>query len=297
MVLFSFAAASAATIPVDLNKIITSILVPDANGNPVRSGAGFFVVVKDPSKPDNAFGYLVTAKHLLRDPNGRRYDHIFVRLNKIKGGSDIVRIDLQADGKSSLFTLPDPAVDIAVIPALPNTAVYDFRAVPEDMIEPPKEYSRMEMGSGSDVFFVGPLQSYDATVLIPVARFGHIALIPGRPLAWRPDRATPLQPTRLLLIEGQSFAGNAGSPVFLMPNPDDAIENFITQSPAYKLLGVTVGDYNAAGVASPAEANPGPAGAFNTNIEAVAPGFLLYQIIYSNDLKKMRGGAVEQAKK
>jgi hypothetical protein len=299
------APASATTIPADLNKVITTIFVPDAHDTPVPNGDGFFVVVKDVKRPDNAYGYLITAKHVLETAPGQFYDHIFVKLNKIKGGTQLLRVDLQDDGKSQVFTRPEPGVDIAVVPALPDASVYDFRAIPEEMIQSPKAFDDLEIGEGSDIFFVSPLQGYGAAQeTVPVARFGHITLVPSRPLAWRPNPTQPATPARFFLVEGQSSGGDAGAPVFLTPNPDDAIESFITQTPLFKLVGVVMGSYNDMATTTAGSAGLPPTAAMiaraaqSANVEAVAPSLFLYQIIFSDELKKLRGGdSVEQANK
>jgi hypothetical protein len=294
-IFYSPPSAAGPTVPVELNKILVDIFVPGDQGKPVLSGTGFFVVVKDITKPDNAFGYLVTAKHILQDSRGQFYSQVFIKLNKIKGGTDLLRLDLNQNGRSWVFALPNPNIDIAVVPALPNTAEYDFRAIPEEMIQSAKSFADLEIGDGSDIFFVSALQAYGTDeAIIPIARFGHIAWMQNRLLAWRPNSARPVQPTSIFLIEGQSSGGDQGAPVFLMPNPDDAIESFITESPTFKLIGVILGDYrDPAGTSTSAM----PGSRQSLSIAAVAPSFYLYQIIFSDELKKMRSGAVEQAKR
>jgi hypothetical protein len=289
--------AATATIPVELTKIVVDVYVANGQGKPIENGTGFFAVVKDVAKPDNAFGYLVTAKHVLQDDKDKYYAKVYVKLNKIKGGTELVQLQLSQNGKSWIFTLPDPAVDIAVIPALPSTAVYDFRAIPEEMIQSPKIFSTLQIGDGSEVFFVGAAQGYGGSdqASIPIARFGHISSYPTRTTVWRPDPGAPLRSSKMFLIEGQSFGDDAGAPVFLLPNPDDEIESFITETPLIKLAGVMVGNYN--DTSSDKSATAFPTAQQNTNIEAVTPSAFLYQIIYSDDLKKMRAGPVEQAKK
>lgn len=282
----------ATTIPTELNRIVVDIYASHGQGNPIPRGTGFFVLVKDPSKPGNAFGYLVTAKHLLQDDRGQYYKDVFVKLNKIKGGTDLVKVQLSLGDKSLVFALPDPAVDLVVMPGLPDTTIYDFRAIPEEMIQSPKAFADLDVGEGSDIVFMSPLQNFGGAETIPVARFGHIALIPSRPLAWRANATQAAKPGRFFLIEGQASSDDAGAPVFLQPNPDDAIETFITQAPLFKLIGIVIGNYS--DPAAPAAATPTRQ---NANIEAVVPSTFLYQIIFSDELRKMRSGIVEQAKK
>jgi hypothetical protein len=135
--------AIAAAIPPEVKKAVTFIFPADAQGNILRDaktnipspyGTGFFVTVANEPPRVGGYGYLVTAKHVLKAPDGKDFSRIFLRLNKLKGDAEYVALDLVQDGRSVVYTHPDPTVDIAVVPAFPNGSVYDFKTVPADLL-------------------------------------------------------------------------------------------------------------------------------------------------------------------
>src|SRR5438874_913896 len=72
----------AATIPPEIKKTVTFIFPADAQGNimrdaktgvPLPYGTGFFVTVSNTPPRAGAYGYLVTAKHVLKAPNGNDF--------------------------------------------------------------------------------------------------------------------------------------------------------------------------------------------------------------------------------
>jgi len=78
----------AETVPSDVKKVVTFIFPADAQGNlllrdnnPVPYGTGFFVGIKDDAG-NGVYGYLVTAKHVLKDPQGNDFNRVFLRLNR-----------------------------------------------------------------------------------------------------------------------------------------------------------------------------------------------------------------------
>jgi hypothetical protein len=61
----------------------------DQRNNPIPYGTGFFVAVKsDDGK--GVYGYLVTAKHVLKDPQGNDFNRVYIRLNKKQGDAEFV---------------------------------------------------------------------------------------------------------------------------------------------------------------------------------------------------------------
>src|ERR1035437_2432827 len=119
MVLFFGASQgkSAAVLP-DIKKAVTFIFFADAQGNllrdpktnlPIPDGTGFFVVVNTDPPSTSVYGYLVTAKHVLRDPiGGAFYKRIYVRLNPLNGeDAKYVSVDLNQNGVKNLFLHSD----------------------------------------------------------------------------------------------------------------------------------------------------------------------------------------------
>lgn len=134
--------AISATIPPDIKKVVTFIFLADDQGqlkidsnthSPIPYGTGFFVGIKD-AAGNGLYGYIVTAKHVLKDQKGAFFDRIYLRINKLSGDAQYVPFDLNRNGQSLIFTHADPTVDIAVVPALPNQTIFDFKVISEDML-------------------------------------------------------------------------------------------------------------------------------------------------------------------
>ena len=91
-------AAPSATIPPEVKKAVTFIYPSDAHGDIVRDaktgvptpyGTGFFVFLANEIPPRaGGYGYLVTAKHVLKAPTGASFSRVYLRLNKLKGDAE-----------------------------------------------------------------------------------------------------------------------------------------------------------------------------------------------------------------
>src|ERR1700722_12525700 len=186
--------ASAATIPPDIKKVVTFILLSDVQGNlqrdartnaPVANGTGFFAAVKDEPTGSGIYGYLVTAKHVLQTPQGTFFNRIYLRLNKNSGDVEYIPLDLTQSGMKNVFIHPDPTVDIAVVPVIPRQDVFDFKVLPEEMLTTQESFPKLQIGEGSDVFFAGLLvQFYGEHRNFPVVRFGRVAMLPDERIPW-----------------------------------------------------------------------------------------------------------------
>jgi len=112
-----------AALPPDVTKVVSFIFLADASGNlardasnnPVPYGTGFFVGIKvgDGSQMS---GYLVTAKHVLKDADGHDLKKIFVRMNAKTGDPQFAPLDLLQNSISIVHTHTDATVDLAVVP-------------------------------------------------------------------------------------------------------------------------------------------------------------------------------------
>ena len=150
----------------DIGKVVTFIFTADSvgnlsrdprNNNPTPYGTGFFVFVKNEAGGPGGYGYLVTDKHVLKDPKGHDFSRIYVRVNRVQGDAEFGALDLSENGQSRVYTHPDPTVDLAVIPVMPRAGIYDFKTVPDEMLGA-KELPGI--GEGSSVFFVGLFTTY-----------------------------------------------------------------------------------------------------------------------------------------
>jgi hypothetical protein len=177
------AVAIAETTPTEVKKVVTFIFPADAQGNlmrdpktnnPIPYGTGFFVGVK--SDDGNGFyGYLVTAKHVVKDFQGKDFNRIYLRLNKQQGDAEFVALDLSQSDLRVVYTHTDPSVDIAVVPALPPQAIYDFKVIPEDMISTKATFDEFNIAEGSDIFFTGLFTN----VLWGAQKQSHSSVWPG----------------------------------------------------------------------------------------------------------------------
>lgn len=234
---------------------------------------------------------MVTAKHVLKAPDGTNLSKTFLRLNKLKGDAEFIPLDLIQDGKPSVYIHPDPTVDIAVVPALPRQDIYDVKAIPSDMLSNKASFKEFNIAEGSEVFFTGLfVQHYGEHRNNPIVRFGRVAMLPEDRIAWKED-GKPAQSVELYLLETQSYGGNSGSPVFFSLGSDRIPGSIIIGDPVIKLAGIMRGYFNdvrPVGFIQPTAANPIPIYSQNNGIAAVTPSYLLHDILFSDALKKFR---------
>jgi Trypsin-like peptidase domain len=283
--------------PPEIAKTVTFIFLADTNGvllvrnnAPVANGTGFFVLVENENGP-GGYGYLVTAKHVLRDEKGNYFPRVFVRINDKKGGSQFVSVDLVSSGEhQNLFVHKDPTVDIAVIPVLPDQHLFDFLAIPTALIKSKEDFKKSTIAAGSDVFFVGLFVAhYGDKVNTPIFRFGRVAMITDDRITWN-EPPKPVELAELYLLETMSFGGNSGSPVFFTQGADRTPGSIILGPPEITLAGVMRGNFNEPRVGRIIQMPNAvlPVFAQNIGIAAVTPAYLLREILYSEQLKKLR---------
>lgn len=292
--------SSAAPVPPEIKEVVTFIFLADAQGSlfrndkgePTASGTGFFVGVADERNPNRTFGYLVTAKHVLRASDGSFLKTIYLRLNTLKGDAEFVRLDLDSQGKSLVRTASDPSVDLAVVPAMPSEQVHRFKLIPDTMIPAKDSFADLHIGEGSDVFFTGLFASYYGVRRNnPIARFGRVAMLPEDCIDWTSPQGPP-ECAQLYLLEVQSWGGNSGSPVFFYMGSDRIPGSLVVGPPEIKLAGVMRGFFNANPDIHIVEM-PTSKGILilpNSGIAAVTPSYLLREILYSDELKRFRSG-------
>jgi hypothetical protein len=285
--------------PMEIAKAVTFIFLADGAGNlqlhpqtggPFANGTGFFVFVENTDGP-GGYGYLVTAKHVLQDENGKFYSRVYVRVNDKNSGSEFGWLDLTVSGdKQNVFAHTDPTVDIAVIPMLPDQNKFDYLAIPTALIKSKEDFKKSTIMPGSDVFFAGLFTPHVGDKRnVPIFRFGRVAMLTDDRIRWQEAGKQP-QMVELYLLETMSFGGNSGAPVFFSQGMDRQPGSIILGAPEITLAGVMRGNFN--------EAHPGeliqiPNASVavvrqNIGIAAVTPAYLLREILYSERLKKLR---------
>ncbi|MGO8928805.1 MAG: hypothetical protein ACLQU3_18210 [Limisphaerales bacterium] len=248
----------------------------------VPIGTCFGIAVRQTLPLTNAAGYIVTAKHVLIDTNGNHPRWVFLRVNTSLGHFEYVGIDLDPAKGFKIYTHPDKAVDIAVIDAQPPGGEGFWKMKWEDAatIATKEIIQKYAIQEGDEMFFTGLfLPFYGAQENIPICRFGSLAMLPREKIGIAPNEKADL-----FLMEGQSFPGNSGSPVFFHFS-----NTRVPQVPAvYYLAGVMKGyfkDYSEAEIVSET-ANTYLHG--NAGVAAVTPAYLLLDILNCDELKEKR---------
>jgi hypothetical protein len=296
-VMVSCGATRAAPLPPDMKKIVTFIFLADAAGNvakddtgkPIPYGTGFFVGIKI-GDGTRIICYLVTAKHVLKDEQGRNLKRVYVRLNSKEGDPNFAPVDLTESGLSRVYTHIDPTVDLAVVPVSIDEKTIDFRVISDDLLTTKEAFNELKISEGSDVFFIGLFTSfYGQHKNFPIARFGRVAMVSGEKIPWQDRPSEPVQEADLYLLETQSYGGNSGSPVFFSLGID-RVPGQLYLGTEVRLAGVMRGTFLNG---SPIQFRQSPTAVIpfstqNIGIAAVTPSYLLREILYSESLVKLR---------
>jgi hypothetical protein len=201
--------------------IFGTVTKPGPNGQPVSVesalGTGFLVSYPDKRLgPDGAFVYLVTAMHVLKDPDGRFLPQVKVRINLKKPLTDGREYDFienvpvtDKDGKLVWFRGED-GEDVAVLPFLPDQQKCEFMVVPIEMFAKEESLKQDNVQEGDSLYFIGLMGAYYGDNRnYPVIRRGTLAMM-------TPERIqTTTGPQKVSIAELSSWPGNSGSPVFL----------------------------------------------------------------------------------
>jgi hypothetical protein len=205
-------------------------------------GTVFFVGYPDTrGGSDFQFVYMVTAKHVLKDADGKYLKTIDVRLNlKTSGtkGYDFIREIPVTNDQGDLIWLheSDNAIDVAVLPFLPSIEKYDFKTIPFGMFVDDALLRKSNVAEGDPVFFVGLMaQYYGEFRNYPVVRRGTLALMTDEKID------TPTGSQRAFIAELLSWPGNSGSPVLL--NLGGLRGNTISVGGPLHFLGILAGSY------------------------------------------------------
>lgn len=286
--------AESAPLPPEVKDVVTFIFQSDKDGNvvkdaankPVAMGTGFFVAV--PGAAGSQYGYLVTAKHVLKEPDGSFRQKINIRLNKKDGEIEFIPLDITKDGKTLVWEHTDKSVDIAVLPCLPDTAKYDYKAIPATMLTTQESFKELNIAEGSDIFFAGLYTGYyGARRNSPIIRFGRVAMLPEDKITFEANKP----PEQLYMLEIQSYPGNSGSPVFFFLGSDRTPGSIVIGPPALRLAGVMKGFFgNLSPIAflKTTDSIGVPVTNQNTGIAAVTPSYFLHDILFSDEANKAR---------
>jgi len=139
----------------DVKEAVSFIYVEDSIGTLVPNGTCFFLGMVSSKDKSRMHQYLVTAKHVLKKKDGSFHEKIQVRMNT-KDSSRFVLANLFYEGlKKNVFTHWDMAVDIAVIPFVPNTDDIVNNRLDTTFIYDRNTFYSLSISEGSEAFFTG----------------------------------------------------------------------------------------------------------------------------------------------
>jgi len=286
VIISSFTSLVSQPIPTEVKSTVAFIYLLNQKNEFIANGTGFFIGVQKTPKDSSYYVNLVTAKHVLKPDIKKEeyYKTVFVRLNKKNGDSEYLRLDLFPQGKNkNVFVHPDSSVDIAVIPALPDQNIYDFKFIPDDFITTKEKYDELKIREGSNVFFTGLFSPYTGEHKnYPIVRFGKVALVTEEKILWDSIK------TDLYLIESSSYGGNSGSPVFFYLGAEREPGSIVVGSPILKLAGIIKGSFNDIKPIQVVETKITPISISNMGISAVVPAYKLYEIMFGEEMKLLR---------
>lgn len=271
----------------EIKKSVSFIFTPEGTDKFKPNGTGFFVGVKN-EENENIFNvYFVTAKHVLKDKDGDYLAEIVLRLNKKDGDSQLIKIALK---DVQIFEHTDKDVDIALFNCLPDQNVFDFKFIPNSLIANKEVVEKNEIAEGDEVFFAGLFTSHMGQKRNqPIIRFGKVALISDEKIEWK-EKDKPAKFMDLYLLECQSFGGNSGSPVFFQLNPMRKPGQISLGGPVIFLAGLMTGSFLSGNQIQITDTVTNLISLQNVGIAAVTPADKLHEILFSEEMIKLRKG-------
>jgi hypothetical protein len=262
-----------------------AFLCVDVGGGQFRmAGTAFFLAM--------AVGgplYLVTARHCVRKASV--YGNLYVRLNKLAGGWEAVRLE------GSWYYPESDADDIAVMSfPLISLATFDIWPMELSVFCATDEVIRNEgIGVGDELIAIGLFTRRDGKHKNrPIVRSGIIAATPDETLL---DVGSGLE-YHAYLIEIRSIGGLSGSPVFAVLGPGRFHENTVEiNSRKFILIGVIRGHWNKK-VEEFADFGEGEQDELNTGIAIMTPIQKVIDVIMNTEdlVKERQKLAKEHAK-
>jgi len=262
----------------DIKSVVSFIYVKDSLGNLFPNGTCFFIGIPSNRDTLSTFPYLVTAKHVLQKKDGSMYKEIFVRMNTVDSNSKLTWLPLEVNiPNKNVFSHSDPSVDIAVIPYVPPKKDYFFSYLDTTFLLDRQTFKYLNLQEGTEAFFTGLFTAYTGEKKIyPIVRFGRLSLITNERIEWVGMKR------EMLLVETSSYGGNSGSPIYFRVNKPNNKTGLI-------LGGILNGTYrDVAEVKVIETGNPSPVAIYNNGISGITPSYLLRDILFSEEMRKLR---------
>jgi hypothetical protein len=173
-------------------------------------GTAFFVAVPVEETMQGVV-YAVTARHNIYQARASGYSSLYVRL-AVEGGDYIdeeVPLEkwdesAETDVAACLISVPDKRA---------------FRWLSDENLRTKEDFEELEVSQGDDVLFMGLFSPHPGRrQMRPVARFGHVSLLPDEPVLVDTGSGDTAR-MDAYLCEARSWGGQSGSPAFFMFNP------------------------------------------------------------------------------
>jgi hypothetical protein len=255
-------------------------------------GTVFFVGYPDArGGPAFTFGYLVTAKHVLKDSDKTYLKEIRIRLNLKNTSADhsteTITLPVSIDGKTLIWLHDDDddAIDIAAIPFLPDLEKFDFKAIPIDWFADDATIRDFKVAEGDSLYFIGLMaQYYGKAKNYPVVRRGTLAMMTDEKIE------TPTGLQKAYIAELVSWPGNSGSPVFL--NLGGMRDGALSLGMNLKFLGILSGSFLNAWKGTILDSQLIEGNALNTGISFIVPAGEVRAILDSPAAQSLRDTAI-----
>lgn len=263
-------------------------------GKFVSLGTGFFVGVKHNGYD---FLYIITAKHVLDEVERMNIKHLQARLNKRNGEFDFI----QLPPNDHWLTVDEADLAILGIPVI-NSTVFNYGALPLEMLATDQKLAEHSIGVGDDLFTVG-------LFVLRTGKRRNIPIIRTGVIAAMPEPSEPLirdgQPYHAYLAEMRSIGGLSGSPVFVFIDQFRIVDSNIPpgHSWMYFCLGLIRGhwdlkrDIDDAVVTSDVRPGYSKGENLNTGIALVTPSQYLVALLTSAEFIEHRRQVVNMLEK
>jgi len=256
------------------------VTMPDGQERLRFKGTAFFVEVPSESIQGWKYVYLVTAKHVASNLEGKKF---MVRVNTKDGRSALVR----GEGVRWWCHPTEKSVDVAIIPWLPPEKT-EYKRVPTSMFLSDEIIRSKSIGTGDEVFVTGLFAHLTgAAKNLPIVRMGNIAMMPGEPVSTK-----EFGDIEAYLIEARSISGLSGSPAFVRETVGIGVGSFY-------LLGLMHGhwDIPPLGKSDAIRLDEDTYGPVNIGIAIVVPAKKILEVLNQPQLLDRRRAGDEARKK
>lgn len=225
--------------------------------------------------------YFVTAKHVVQDRSGKYRDNIFIRLNLIKGSSELIGLPLTYAPEHILTHERDENIDLVAYLLDPPQDRYDYLHIPQDYFTDTKILQDNNIREGSNAFLAGLFYKFAKNERNhPVVRFGRIALMTDEKIDIS-EEGWPVRLAHMYIVECQSIGAFSGSPVFFEVWRKTPHQTFVL--PEIYLGGVIKGHYN-----DLLDVAVGYVREINAGLALVTPCYYLTEILHTKRAKEQR---------